>query len=111
MRMTKIALAAAMALCCLPTGVAFSEEGAKAEEVEMEYKDYKIDQVTCREMLKMAGSERDFTMIFMHGFMSGKKNELLFEPGPLAEASDMVLDQCISKPDATVLSIFETVRK
>ena len=111
MSITKIALAVTMALCFLPTGAAFSEEGAKAEEAEIVYKDYKIDEITCREMLKMGGSERDFTMIFMHGFMSGKKAQLVFEPGPLAEASDMVLDHCISNPDDMVMAVFEKVRK
>lgn len=108
MSIRKMTLAVTMSLCILPIGSALWAE--EADEADITYKDYKIDEMTCREMLKMGGTERDFTMIFLHGFMSGKKSQLLFEPGPLAEASDKVLDQCINNPDAKLLAVFEKAR-
>ena len=105
MRTTTSALLVFMA-SCLPIG-----PFVWAEEAEVSYVDYKIDEMTCREMLKMGGSERDFTMIFLHGFMSGKKSELLFEPGPLADATDKVLDSCINDPNQKLLVVFESARK
>lgn len=69
-----------------------------------------IDEVSCREMLKMASDERDFTMIFLHGFMSGKKGEIVFDGPTLTEATDKVLDTCIGRPDDSLLSVFEKVR-
>lgn len=69
-----------------------------------------IDKVTCREVLKMGGDERDFTLVFLHGFMSGKQNMLEFDGPALTEATDKVLDACIASPDDTVLSVFEKVR-
>lgn len=69
-----------------------------------------IDSVTCRDMLRKGGEERDFTIVFMHGFMSGKKGDLVFDAPALTEATDKVLDACINNPDATVLSVFEDVR-
>lgn len=69
-----------------------------------------IDQVSCREMLKMTSDERDFTMIFLHGFMSGKKGQIEFDGPALTEATDQVLDACIGSPDDSLLSVFEKVR-
>jgi hypothetical protein len=69
-----------------------------------------IDKVTCREMLKMGGDERDFTIIYMHGFINGTQNTMEFDGPKLTEATDMVLDACISNPDATILSVFDKVR-
>ncbi len=109
MNTRKIMLAVTMALCALPVGSALWAE--ETEEMEPLYKDYKIDEVTCREMLMMGGTSRDFTMAFMHGFMSGKKSELLFRVEPLTEATDKVLETCIDHPDETLLSAFEKARK
>lgn len=69
-----------------------------------------IDEMTCREMLKMGGEARDFTMIFLHGFLSGRKNELAFDAPALTAATDKVLDGCIDDPDASLLSVFEAAR-
>lgn len=69
-----------------------------------------IDEISCREMLKMASEERDFTMIFLHGFMSGKKGQIEFDGPALTEATDQVLDVCIASPDDSLLSAFKKVR-
>jgi len=109
MNTRKIRLAVTMALFALPIGsVLWAEENEAPEPL---YTDYKIDEVTCRDMLMMGGTSRDFTMAFMHGFMSGKKSELLFQVEPLTEATDMVLKTCIDHPDETLLAAFEKARK
>jgi hypothetical protein len=77
------------------------DEGIKVE----------IDKITCREMLKMGADERAFTMIFMHGFISGKKDELVFDAPALTAATDAVLDACIDNPDQTLLGMFGKVRQ
>lgn len=79
------------------------EAAAQEENIE-------IDKMTCGEMLKMGGNERDFTMIFMHGFVSGRQNDLIFDGAALTAATDKVLDGCIAEPDASLLSVFEKAR-
>jgi len=112
MSTTRTVLAVTMAMFFLPIGFAVAAEDVAAEDVAAKKMDvkYKIDEMTCREMLKMSGDARDFTMIFMHGFMSGKKSELLFDPVPLTEATDKVIDSCIDNPNDKLLSVFEKAR-
>jgi hypothetical protein len=50
------------------------------------------------------------TVLFFHGFMSGRKNEMVFKPDVLAEATDRIIDDCIDNPDASVLEMFEKHR-
>jgi len=69
-----------------------------------------IDRMTCREMLRMGGEERDFTLIFLHGFVSGRQNALVFDGPALTAATDRILDACIGDPDASLLSVFEAAR-
>jgi hypothetical protein len=70
-----------------------------------------IDKITCREALKMDGDDRAFTVIFFHGFVSGKKNEILFDGPTLTEATDKIADYCIDNPSDMLLKAFETIRK
>ena len=35
-----------------------------------------MEEFTCRDMLVRSGVERDFTIAYMHGFMSGKLNDI-----------------------------------
>ena len=69
-----------------------------------------MNEFTCKDMLIRSGFERDFTMAYMHGFMSGKVNETEFDVEKLTRATDAVLEYCISKPDATILSAFQEAR-
>ena len=104
----KIVLAVTMALSFLQIGSAVAAE-KEAEAVDKGVT-YKIDEMTCRDLLRMSGDSRDFTLIFMHGFMSGKKSELVFDAVRLTEATDKVIDICIGNPDGKLLSAFEKGR-
>ena len=81
---------------------------AAAQETEVKIK---IDELTCREMLKMGAQEREFTMVFMHGLISGAQNEMVFDAPVLTAASDAVLNACIDNPDATLLGTFKDARQ
>lgn len=70
-----------------------------------------IDDITCREALKMGGEERAFTVIFFHGFTSGRMNQTLFDGPALSEATDKIADYCIDNPSAKLITAFETIRK
>ena len=69
-----------------------------------------MGEFTCKDMLIRSGFERDFTVAYMHGFMSGKMNETEFDVAKLTAATDAVLEYCIQNPDATILSAFEQAR-
>ena len=69
-----------------------------------------LETLDCRTMLKMENEARDFTLIFFHGFMSGKKSEMMFDGPALTEVTEKVLDHCIDNPSDTLLTTFESLR-
>jgi len=73
--------------------------------------DIDLETLGCRTMLKMDDDDREFTLVFFHGLISGRQGEMIFKAEALAEATDRVLDQCIDSPDETLLSVFEKARK
>ena len=83
--------------------------GAMAQEADNVV--LQMEEFTCRDMLVRSGFERDFTVAYMHGFMSGKLNETTFDANKLTLATDAVLDYCISNPDAALMMAFEEARR
>lgn len=69
-----------------------------------------LARLTCRELLKSEGSDRSNLIIFMHGYMSGKKSDLRIDVPELSEVTDRVIDNCIDKPETELLRIFERYR-
>jgi hypothetical protein len=66
-----------------------------------------LKSITCRSLLKLDDSDKEATMIFFHGYMSGKKGESMINVPNLAEISDQIIDHCINQPDETLLNMFE----
>ena len=65
----------------------------------------------CRTLLRMTGNERDFTLVFYHGFLSGMKNDTVFNGPELAEITDQIIDYCIDNPKDGLLTVFQAKRK
>ena len=70
-----------------------------------------LQTMTCREVLKSEGEDRANTLIFMHGYISGKKGETTVNVPVLSDVTDQILDTCIDNPDQTLLSVFEASRQ
>lgn len=68
-----------------------------------------IEKVTCRDLLLMY-DDQEATLVFFHGFMSGKKGEMLYKDQELTEATDKILEYCVDNPAVSVLSVFEKFR-
>ena len=69
-----------------------------------------LKKLTCRELLKAEGEERTNLLIYMHGFMNGKKGEMIINPPVLTNVTDKVMDACIATPDQKLLGVFEKNR-
>lgn len=69
-----------------------------------------LNELECRTLLRLNGEERDFTLLYLHGFVSGRANQLLLPVKDLAEATDRLIDGCIDKPSAKVLVVLEQLR-
>jgi hypothetical protein len=70
-----------------------------------------INELDCRTLLRLNGDERAYTLLYLHGFVSGKTNQLLLPAEELAAATDRIVDHCIDKPSDKLLPVFEQVRK
>jgi len=70
-----------------------------------------LNTLDCKTYLKMTGEERETTVAFYHGFVSGMKKEMTVNVPLLSEISDKVLDQCIDKPNEVLLKVFQENRK
>ena len=69
-----------------------------------------INDISCRELLIMSGDERDATMIFFNGFISGQSATEVVDPTAMMIASDTVLEQCTGAPDKPLIEVFSSVR-
>ena len=66
-----------------------------------------IGSLACRDLLKFDDSDKEATLVFYHGFLSGKNNKLIVDVVKLGDISDRVLDYCIDNPNDLLLSVFE----
>lgn len=98
------ALLAAASLC-LPLSSAWSQPAATPQKSSPA-----IDEIDCRTLLRLAGEERGFTLIYFHGYVSGMRGQTSLPAQVLAEATDRVVDHCIDKPGDKLLSVFERMR-
>jgi len=66
-----------------------------------------IQTIDCRAMLKMEHSEQDFTLVYLHGFINGTKNEMVFDGPALRAATEKIFDHCIDNPEDNLLKVFQ----
>jgi hypothetical protein len=69
-----------------------------------------LDELDCRTLLRLAGEERAYTLLYLHGFVSGKTGQMVLPVQRLAEATDRIVDHCIDRPGDKLLAVFERVR-
>jgi len=81
------------------SGSTFAQEPATVE----------IEKVTCKDLLLMY-DDQEATLVFFHGFLSGKKGEMIYKDQELTEATDKILEHCVDNPAVSVLSVFEKFR-
>ena len=86
-----------------------AEEKTAPEAEELEVVDLTV--VTCKDLLRADGEERDNLLVFMHGYMNGKAGDATINAPVLAEATDKIIDTCISTPDKTLITAFEESRQ
>lgn len=70
-----------------------------------------IEEISCREMLTMDGEQRDLTLLFMHGFVSGENAAVELDESELSETNEAILETCVDNPSDSVLSVFHKVGK
>lgn len=94
----------AVAAFSLQSGVSLAEADKPAA------KDAGLDQLECRTLLRLGGDERAYTLVYLHGFVSGKLNQLQLDVQTMAEVTDRVVDHCIDHPGDKLLPVFQKQR-
>jgi hypothetical protein len=65
-----------------------------------------LTALDCRTFLQMEGDNRNNTVLFLHGYVSGQAKQTKIELAPISEATDRIVNQCIDKPSDNLLSVF-----
>jgi len=74
-----------------------------------EMKDLK--DISCKEVMRLSGEERDISIAFVHGYMLGKNKSTQYEIEKLAGITDAFIDYCLDHPGEKALESFEKVYK
>jgi hypothetical protein len=104
------ALFAALGLCALGAAAPAAAQGTPAPQARPAGQPA-LNDLDCRTLLRLSGDERAYTLVYLHGFVSGRANQLLLPTAEMAEATDRIIDHCIDKPGDKVLPAFEQVRR
>jgi hypothetical protein len=83
---------------------------AQAQPMRDDKSNIELKSISCRRLLKLNDSDKEATLVFFHGYMSGKKSELTVDVPALSEVSDKVIDHCIDNPNDFLLTVFEEYR-
>ena len=63
----------------------------------------KVEDFTCKAVLRESGQNRDTAIAFLHGFILGKSGQSDFNVGKLAEQTDAFIDSCLDNPNSKAL--------
>jgi hypothetical protein len=69
-----------------------------------------LAQVTCQSVLKMSDQDRAYTLIFFHGYMSGKNGEKLVDTAQLTAITGKIADSCTARPETPLMEVFTRLR-
>ncbi|MDJ0747535.1 MAG: HdeA/HdeB family chaperone [Xenococcaceae cyanobacterium MO_167.B27] len=99
-----IAVLSTAFLFSIPSVSVYGQNGTKQENDSTRVN---LESLDCRYLLKLPGEDKEATMIYLHGFMSGKNSELIVDVEKLSEASEKIIDRCINRPNESLLRVFE----
>ena len=63
--------------------------------------------LSCKDVMRLSGSDRDISLAFAHGFMLGKKGTTEYDVDALAQVTDQFIDYCLDHPAENALKAFE----
>jgi len=60
--------------------------------------DRKVEDYTCKDIMREGGTSRDTAIAFLHGFLLGKAGQSTFNLEMLTKQTDAFIDQCLDNP-------------
>jgi hypothetical protein len=67
--------------------------------------------LSCKDVMRLSGEERDLALAFAHGYMLGKKGTTQYDVDVLARITDQFIDHCLDHPAENALKSFEKFAK
>ena len=60
--------------------------------------DRKVEDYTCKDIMREGGTSRDAAIAFLHGFLLGKSGQSNFSLEMLTKQTDAFMDHCLDSP-------------
>lgn len=98
MNSIKTVIAAAIALAA-PVAAVAQDKGERT-----------VDQYTCKDVIREAGSSRDTAVAFLHGYLLGKSGEAKFNLETLSKQTDAFIDQCLDNPSSKAADVMTKIK-
>ena len=70
----------------------------------------KVEQYSCKDVMREQGSNRDVAIAFLHGFALGKSGGSGFDLGALHKQSDAFIERCLDNPAERALDAMTKVK-
>ena len=84
----------------------FGGSAALGEEMSSQ-KD--LNEFTCKDVMRLSGSERENALALVHGYRLGKMGTTQYEIEALAKITDKFIDHCLDNPNDKALAAFEKI--
>ena len=65
--------------------------------------------LSCKDIMRLSGEEREIALAFAHGYRLGKKNTTQYDVDALAGITDRFIDYCLDHPAENGLQSFEKI--
>ena len=67
-----------------------------------------VAEVECKAVMRLNDRERENTIVFLHGYLAGKKGELVIDIAKLSAATDKFIDHCLDNPKDKAIDVMST---
>lgn len=101
-----IVVSTAFFLISIPSVSVYGQNEPKQDDTSI----INLDNLACRDLVRLGDSDQEATIAYFHGFINGKNNDLTADVVQLGDASEKVIDHCIENPSDSLLTVFEQYR-
>jgi len=91
--------------------MALSLAGANAAAAEGQRTQQDLAAFSCKEIMRLSGTDRDVALALAHGYVLGKKGTTQYEVEALTQLTDNFIDYCLDHPTENALQSFEKLAK
>jgi hypothetical protein len=90
-----LAFVAVVVSMFLPSGMISAQENTTRD----------IAKVDCKTVMRLDDRERESAIVFLHGYLAGKKGDTVIDLAKLGAATDKFIDNCLDNPKSKALDV------